>query len=105
MLRGLELHLRVRKPVKLDIFTRLMISQILLRQISTRYAFLIVESEVKLTSTLQWGLMNFDAATLWVRQKTYLTEALDITPPFLRTKEGDAGTCSRAPRMRTLIEI
>jgi aromatic-L-amino-acid/L-tryptophan decarboxylase len=41
---------------------------------------------------LQWGLVNFDASTLWVRDRTHLTDALDVTPPFLRTKEGDAGT-------------
>lgn len=27
-----------------------------------------------------------------MRDRKYLTEALDITPPFLRTKQGDAGT-------------
>lgn len=43
------------------------------------------------TNILQWGLINFDASTLWVRDRKYLTEALDITPPFLRTKQGDAG--------------
>lgn len=40
----------------------------------------------------QWGLTNFDASTLWVRDRANLTEALDITPEFLRTKHGDAGT-------------
>lgn len=40
---------------------------------------------------LQWGLVNFDASTLWVRNRKFLTDALDITPEFLRTKEGDAG--------------
>lgn len=42
-------------------------------------------------STEQWGLVNFDASTLWVRDRKHLTDALDITPEFLRTKEGDAG--------------
>ena len=41
--------------------------------------------------TGQWGLVNFDASTLWVRNRKHLTDALDITPEFLRTKEGDAG--------------
>lgn len=35
--------------------------------------------------------MNFDASTLWVRDRKYLTDALDVTPPFLRTAQGDAG--------------
>jgi len=39
----------------------------------------------------QWGLTNFDASPLWVRDRNYLTEALDFTPPFLRTAQGDAG--------------
>lgn len=40
---------------------------------------------------LQWGLVNFDASTLWVRNRKHLTDALDVTPEFLRTKQGDAG--------------
>ncbi|KAF4620333.1 hypothetical protein D9613_000357 [Agrocybe pediades] len=40
----------------------------------------------------KWGLVNFDCSTLWVRDRKHLTDALDITPPFLRTKHGDAGT-------------
>lgn len=37
--------------------------------------------------------MNFDAALLWVRSRKDLTDALDVTPEFLRTKHSDAGTC------------
>ncbi|KAJ7502871.1 pyridoxal phosphate-dependent transferase [Mycena galericulata] len=44
------------------------------------------------TNFHKWGLVNFDASTLWVRDRKTLTEALDITPPFLRTAHGDAGT-------------
>ncbi|KAI0256401.1 pyridoxal phosphate-dependent transferase [Lactifluus subvellereus] len=40
----------------------------------------------------KWGLTNFDASTLWVRNRSQLINALDITPDYLRTKEGDAGT-------------
>ncbi|KAH9044266.1 pyridoxal-dependent decarboxylase conserved domain-containing protein, partial [Lactarius hengduanensis] len=40
----------------------------------------------------QWGLTNFDASALWVRERKQLIDALDITPEFLRTKEGDTGT-------------
>ncbi|KAI0826139.1 pyridoxal phosphate-dependent transferase [Irpex lacteus] len=43
------------------------------------------------TNFHKWGLVNFDASTLWVRDRKHLTDALDITPEFLRTKEGDAG--------------
>lgn len=39
----------------------------------------------------QWGLVNFDSSTLWVRDRKHLTDALDVTPEFLRTKQGDAG--------------
>ncbi|KAF8635193.1 hypothetical protein AX17_003969 [Amanita inopinata Kibby_2008] len=44
------------------------------------------------TNFHKWGLTNFDASTLWVRDRKLLTDALDVTPPFLRTKHGDAGT-------------
>lgn len=47
-----------------------------------------------LTCVSQWGLVNFDASTLWVRDRRYLTDALDVTPPFLRTTHGDAGLSS-----------
>ena len=40
----------------------------------------------------KWGLTNFDNSCLWVRDRTDLINALDITPEFLRTKHGDAGT-------------
>lgn len=29
---------------------------------------------------------------MWIRDRNLLTDALDVTPEFLRTKEGDAGT-------------
>ncbi|GJE86309.1 aromatic-L-amino-acid decarboxylase [Phanerochaete sordida] len=44
------------------------------------------------TNFHKWGLVNFDASTLWVRNRRHLTDALDVTPEFLRTKQGDAGT-------------
>ncbi|KAF7315233.1 hypothetical protein MIND_00037700 [Mycena indigotica] len=44
------------------------------------------------TNFHKWGLVNFDCSTLWVRDRRLLTAALDITPPFLRTTHGDAGT-------------
>lgn len=43
--------------------------------------------------SIQWGLVNFDCSGFWVRDRKDLTEALDITPPFLRSTEGDAGSC------------
>ncbi|KIM45051.1 hypothetical protein M413DRAFT_441699 [Hebeloma cylindrosporum] len=44
------------------------------------------------TNFHKWGLVNFDCSALWVRDRKNLTNALDITPIFLRTKHGDAGT-------------
>ncbi|KAG9126716.1 hypothetical protein FRC07_002259 [Ceratobasidium sp. 392] len=41
------------------------------------------------TNFHKWGLVNFDCSTLWVRERTLLTDALDVTPEFLRTKHGD----------------
>ena len=35
--------------------------------------------------------MNFDASTLWVRDRKLLTDALDVTPEFLRTVPSDRG--------------
>lgn len=38
------------------------------------------------------GLVAFDASALWIRDRRLLTEALDITPPFLRNKHSDTGS-------------
>ncbi|KAI0634101.1 aromatic-L-amino-acid decarboxylase [Trametes polyzona] len=43
------------------------------------------------TNFHKWGLVNFDASMLWVRDRRNLTDALDVTPEFLRTKQHDAG--------------
>ncbi|EJU05861.1 hypothetical protein DACRYDRAFT_75274 [Dacryopinax primogenitus] len=43
------------------------------------------------TNFHKWGLTNFDLSALWVRSRTKLTDALDVTPAFLRTKQSDAG--------------
>ncbi|KAI0822430.1 aromatic-L-amino-acid decarboxylase [Trametes gibbosa] len=43
------------------------------------------------TNFHKWGLVNFDASMLWVRDRPDLTNALDVTPEFLRTKQHDAG--------------
>ncbi|KIJ40178.1 hypothetical protein M422DRAFT_210014 [Sphaerobolus stellatus SS14] len=40
----------------------------------------------------KWGLVNFDASAMWIRDRKLLTDALDITPTYLRTKEADEGT-------------
>jgi len=40
----------------------------------------------------KWGLVNFDASGFWVKNRKLLTDTLDITPEFLRSKQGDAGT-------------
>ncbi|KAF5345346.1 hypothetical protein D9758_008462 [Tetrapyrgos nigripes] len=44
------------------------------------------------TNFHKMGLVNFDTSPLWVRNRKYLTDALDVNPPFLRTAAGDAGT-------------
>ncbi|KAJ7594599.1 pyridoxal phosphate-dependent transferase [Mycena floridula] len=44
------------------------------------------------TNFHKWGLVNFDASAMWVRDRKYLTEALDFTPPYLRTHYGDTVT-------------
>ncbi|KAJ7806790.1 pyridoxal phosphate-dependent transferase [Mycena olivaceomarginata] len=36
------------------------------------------------TNFHKWGLVNWDASTLWVRNKKYVTNALDVTPAYLR---------------------
>ena len=43
------------------------------------------------STSMQWGLVNFDCSTLWVRDRLTLTQALDVTPLYLRTKEAEAG--------------
>ena len=50
------------------------------------------------TSVIQWGLVSLDCSGMWVRNRKNLTEALDITPPFLRSSEGDAGSYSSLPQ-------
>ncbi|KIM79842.1 hypothetical protein PILCRDRAFT_10021 [Piloderma croceum F 1598] len=44
------------------------------------------------TNFHKWGLTNFDASSLWIRDRKSLTDALDSTPEYLRTKQGDEGT-------------
>ena len=39
----------------------------------------------------QWGLVNFDCSALWVRDRSNLVDALEVTPVFLRSKQGDSG--------------
>ncbi|KAH8928509.1 hypothetical protein BT69DRAFT_1237026 [Atractiella rhizophila] len=38
------------------------------------------------------GLTTFDATCLWIRERKMLTDALSITPPYLRSAVGDQGT-------------
>ncbi|TXT08689.1 hypothetical protein VHUM_02817 [Vanrija humicola] len=44
------------------------------------------------TNMHKWGLVGFDCSLFYVRERRDLTEALDVTPAFLRTKEGDEGS-------------
>ena len=39
----------------------------------------------------QWGLVNFDCSALWVRDRSNLVDALEVTPVFLRSKQDDSG--------------
>ncbi|KAG8888279.1 hypothetical protein FRB98_008025 [Tulasnella sp. 332] len=43
------------------------------------------------TNFHKWGLVNFESSGMWVRDRRLLTDALDVTPEFLRTKHGDSG--------------
>ncbi|KAH8689886.1 putative aromatic-L-amino-acid decarboxylase [Talaromyces proteolyticus] len=40
----------------------------------------------------KWLMVNFDASCLWVRNRTDLTNALDITPTYLRNPYSELGT-------------
>ncbi|KAK6903875.1 hypothetical protein I203_107385 [Kwoniella mangroviensis CBS 8507] len=44
------------------------------------------------TNFHKWGLTTFDCSIFCVKNRKDLTQALDVTPPFLRSKEADAGT-------------
>ncbi|KAI6007661.1 pyridoxal phosphate-dependent transferase [Pisolithus orientalis] len=44
------------------------------------------------TNFHKWGLVNVDCSGFWVRARASLIDALDVTPEFLRTRHGDAGT-------------
>ncbi|KAG9052016.1 hypothetical protein FS842_010634 [Serendipita sp. 407] len=43
------------------------------------------------TNFHKWGLTSFDCSAFWVKDRTLLTDALDVTPEFLRTRHGDTG--------------
>nr|XP_018265527.1 aromatic-L-amino-acid decarboxylase [Kwoniella dejecticola CBS 10117]OBR87685.1 aromatic-L-amino-acid decarboxylase [Kwoniella dejecticola CBS 10117] len=40
----------------------------------------------------KWGLTTFDCSIFCVKNRKDLTQALDVTPTYLRSKEADAGT-------------
>lgn len=44
------------------------------------------------TNLHKWGLVTFDCSPLYVRQRADLSNALTVTPQFLRTKQGDANS-------------
>jgi hypothetical protein len=50
-------------------------------------------------------LVNFDASTLWIRDRTNLMGALDATPEFLRTKHGDEGGTSQCLCLQIILNI
>ena len=39
----------------------------------------------------KWLLVSFDCSTMWVRDRRWLTAALSLTPPYLRSKQHDSG--------------
>jgi hypothetical protein len=39
----------------------------------------------------KWLLVSFDCSTMWVRNRRWLTAALSLTPPYLRSKHHDSG--------------
>lgn len=57
-------------------------------KVGTRLLWLF---SVILEGVVQWGLVSLDCSGLWVKDRVNLTEALDVTPPFLRSSEGDSG--------------
>lgn len=56
------------------------------------------------TNFHKWGLVAFDATALWVRDRELLTSALDVTPAYLRTAQGDAGESFRARQAILIID-
>jgi aromatic-L-amino-acid decarboxylase len=44
------------------------------------------------TNLHKWGLVTFDCSPVYVRRRADLQNALTVTPEFLRTKHGDAGS-------------
>ncbi|WWC87059.1 uncharacterized protein L201_001944 [Kwoniella dendrophila CBS 6074] len=44
------------------------------------------------TNFHKWGLTTFDCSIFCVKNRQDLTQALDVTPSYLRSKEADAGT-------------
>lgn len=55
---------------------------------------LLLRASAAVDGAVQWGLVSLDCSGLWVKDRKSLTDALDVTPPFLRSTEGDAGSYS-----------
>ncbi|KAJ2896669.1 hypothetical protein MKZ38_005321 [Zalerion maritima] len=43
------------------------------------------------TNMHKWGLVNFDCSTLWVMNRTHLTDYLTVMPAYLRNQYSDSG--------------
>ena len=71
---------------------------------STRYGWKS-NAWPSLTDLHQWGLVNFDCSTLWIRDRRRLTEALDITPEFLRNKHSEEGQSIQKAIFRSRVEF
>lgn len=55
------------------------------------------------TNMHKWGLVPFDCAPLWVRERASLSNALTVTPEYLRTKQGDAGSALDLRNMQLFL--
>ena len=71
-------------------------------KVGDEYAFSFIVYHL---TSRQWGLVNFDASGLWVRDRKQLTDALDVSPPFLRTKQGDSGLSLFFPPTSALFDF
>lgn len=73
-------------------FTRLAFRVlVLLRLVPALGKYLLMLIILLFVLHAQWGLVNFDCSAMWVRDRKHLTDTLDITPEFLRSKHGDEG--------------
>ncbi|KAK1926326.1 putative aromatic-L-amino-acid decarboxylase [Papiliotrema laurentii] len=61
------------------------------RRDQLRLAELVEYADSFCTNMHKWGLVGFDCSLFFVRDRRNLTDAFDVTPPYLRSKEADSG--------------